>query len=144
MSVPKGKSGPEVAKENLAKVEDWVAERNRLRDWHEYEHNGKINRSALADELDFARSVTTQNRAVKKILEEKDRLWFQAEPVIKEAQEASLERSNAALGKASAANNKLIARVAELEAENRELRRENAAYRRMKSMIESGEPGFKL
>ena len=50
----KGKNGQQIASENVAAVTVWIAERNQRRDWHEYAYNNRINRSVLADELDFS------------------------------------------------------------------------------------------
>ncbi|MEW8309060.1 MAG: hypothetical protein AB2652_04775 [Candidatus Thiodiazotropha endolucinida] len=144
MSVPKGKNGKQVEEQHFRAVQAWIAERERLRDWDEYERDGKVNKSALAAELNFDRQVCRPKSRAGKLLEEKAKLWFGASEDKKKAQEARLERSSAALSKASSENNKLVARVAELEAENRELRRENAAYKRMRSMIESGDPGCRV
>ena len=145
MSVPKGTNGKQAGDRHFRDVLAWVAERERLRDWHEYRRGDKINRTALAEELGFDRGVIKDNPRVKDLVKEKDELWFGCDPEMKEAaQEARLERSSVALSKASSENNKLVARVAELEAENRELRRENAAFKRMKNMIESGDPGCRV
>lgn len=146
MSVSKGKNGKQAGKEHFEAVQRWVAERERLRDWHEYQRGDKINRTALAQELGFDRGVIKDNPAVRKLVEARDKQWFgAADPQKKkEAQDARLERSSAALSKASSENNKLTSRIAELEAEVRELRRENAAFKRMHSMIAAGEPGCSL
>jgi hypothetical protein len=140
----KGKSGQQVGQDNKTKVEHWVAERNQVRDWDEYASKGRINRSVVAAELDFGRSVTTQNPEVRKLLEDADKLWFKSEATTKATQEASIERSQELLGKASTANNKLAVRVAELEAENRQLRHKLSAYKRQQSLIEFGAPGCKI
>lgn len=55
----KGKNGQQKATENVASVVVWIAERNRLRDWHEYAYNNRINRRVIAEELSFAKSVCT-------------------------------------------------------------------------------------
>lgn len=139
----KGKSGQQAGQDNSTKVANWIAERTRLRDWDEYAHNGRVNRSIVADELDISRSVTIQNPEVKRLLAEADKLWFKAEPITKAAQDASIERTNAALGKASSENRKLTVRIAELEAENRKLQKDLTAYKRIHDLIASGEAGFK-
>jgi hypothetical protein len=145
MSVPKGTNGKQAGKAHFDAVQRWVAERERLRDWHEYQRGEKINRTALAAELGFDRGVIKDNPKVRELVEARDKLWFgSGSEKKKEAQEARLERSSAALSKASSENNKLVSRIAELEAENRELRRENTAFKRMQSMIEAGEPGFRV
>jgi len=143
----RGSSGRQDAKENVKKVTNWIAERNSLRDWDEYKNDlGKINRTALSVELDFGISVPHQNPAVKRLLQDAEQLWFKKTPKqpAEAAQEASIERSQVKLGKSSTENNKLTVRVAELEAENRQLQKELASFRRMRDMIESGMPGFKI
>ncbi len=72
----KGKNGQLIAQENVLLVKAWLTERNAGRDWHEYEYRGKINRTALADELGIAKSVCTQNKAVRTLIEEADTIWF--------------------------------------------------------------------
>jgi len=142
-----GSSGRQDAKENVKKVTSWIAERNSLRDWDEYKNNlSKINRTALSAELDFGISVPHQNPEVKRLLQNAEQLWFKKAPrkAAEAAQEASIERSQVQLGKTSTENNKLAVRVAELEAENRQLQKELASFRRMRDMIESGMPGFKI
>lgn len=155
-----------VADENVAKVEGWIAKRNAARDWDEYCHQGRIQRSKLAKELGFARSVTTQNPRVKALLEKKDLDWWGTEPIEKkQAQEASIERSQKALKSSEKFGNKQVALVAQLEAEIRDLKKERdknkprleslekenlalkkkiKAYEQRDSLIQSGFPGFAI
>lgn len=140
----KGKNGQQIAQENLERVKSWIEERNNQRDWHEYAHNNRINRRVLAQELDFAKSVCTQNQAVRALLEEADALWFNAEQVDRAAHEAARERAERRSSQAASSNNALTQRVAELEAENRQLRRELEAYKKQQALIEGGAAGFKL
>lgn len=139
----KGKNGQQVAQENIQKVETWIHERNQHRDWHEYEFNNRIKRRALAQELDFAYSVCTQNKAVRKLLEDAEELWFAPRVIEKDAHEAARERAEKRSGKLSSDNSELVQRNAELEAENRRLQRELNAYKEMESLVANGMPGFK-
>ncbi len=154
----------EVGDNNVAKVKSWIAERIANRDWDNYCHKGRIQRSNLAQELGFARSVTGQNSKVKALLEEKDKDWFGTEPTVRDkAQEASIERTQKALKSSEKFGNKQISRVAELEAINRDLNnkknksdarvekleKENLslkkkikAYEQRDNLVESGFPGF--
>lgn len=77
------KNGTQIGLENIELVKTWIAERNMHRDWHEYAYNNRINRKALAQELDFARSVCVQNLAVRQLLEEAEQGWFQSPMRIK-------------------------------------------------------------
>lgn len=140
----KGKNGQQLAQENLARVKAWIEERNQRRDWDEYAFNNRINRRVLADELDFAKSVCTQNQAVRKLLEEADALWFHSERIERAAHEAARERAEVRSGQIATSNNALVQRVAELEAENRQLRRDLEAYKQQQVLIEGGAAGFKL
>lgn len=139
-----GKNGQQIALENLALVRRWIDERNERRDWHEYAYNNRINRRVLADELGFAKSVCTQNGAVRALLEAADELWFRAERLDKAAHEAARDRAEIKAGQIAASNSALMQRVATLEAENRQLRRDLEAYKEQQSLIESGAPGFRI
>ena len=140
----KGKSGQQIAIENVASVTAWIQERNERRDWHEYAYNDRINRSVLADELDFSKSVCTQNGIVRALLEAADALWFNSEGVDKAAHEAARERAQIQTGRISSDNNALEKRLAELEAENRQLRYELNAFKKQKALVEGGASGFRL
>ncbi|TKB51190.1 hypothetical protein FCL40_01135 [Ferrimonas sediminicola] len=139
----KGKSGQQLAGENVAKVKAWIDDRNRHRDWHEYAFNNRINRCALAEELDFSTSVCTQNKAVRALLEAADELWFTNEEMDKASHDAAHERALKRTGQISSTNNALTRRVAELEAENRSLRRQLDAYKELEALISAGSPGFR-
>lgn len=60
-----GKSGQQIATENLHKFEQWVKERDEASDWPDYVRRGKLNRSDIATGCNFADSVPWQNPAVK-------------------------------------------------------------------------------
>lgn len=140
----KGKNGQQIAAENVALVIAWIEERNKRRDWDEYAFNNRINRRVIAEELDFAKSVCTQNEAVRAHLAAADGLWFNSEDVDKAAHEAARRRAEIQSGRVSSNNSELNQRVAELEIENRQLRRELDAYKRQQALVERGAAGFRL
>ena len=140
----KGKNGQQISAENVALVIAWLEERKERRDWHEYAYNDRINRSVLADELNFSKSVCTQNGTVRALLEAADALWFNSERVEKAAHEAARERAQTQAGRISFDNNALEKRLAELEAENRKLRYELNAYKKQQALVEGGAAGFRL
>jgi hypothetical protein len=140
----KGKSGQQIAVENVALVKAWIEERTKLRDWSEYAFNNRINRRVIAEELDFATSVCTQNKSVRDLLETADGLWFKSDGVDRAAHEASRQRAEVQSSYLSSNNNELRQRITELEVENRQLRRELDAFRRQQALVERGAPGFKL
>lgn len=140
----KGKNGQQKASENVASVISWITERNRLRDWHEYAYNNRINRRVIAEELDFAKSVCTQNSAVRKLLDDADAQWFNNEVVDKAAHDAARERAQIQSSRVSSDNSVLLKRLAELEAENQRMRQEIKAMKKQQALVLDGVPGFKL
>ena len=140
----KGKNGQQIAQDNIKLVQAWVDERNAARDWHEYEYSGKINRRVLAEELGFAKSVCTQNKAVRSLIEEADSYWFRKIDEDKKSHESARERAEMQSGMVSVSNNALSQRIAELEAENRQLQRELTKFKKQQMLIQSGAAGFKL
>ena len=143
-----GTNGIQDGEENFRKVEQWVSERNRLRDWDDYRNGGKIHRGDLADELGFGRSACNQNPRIKELLLKYDKIWFGTEPKSKDdqiaAQEASIERARGSLQNARADNNKSIGKIAELEAEVRRLEKIVDKYKRLHGLIETGDPGCRI
>ncbi len=140
----KGKNGQQIAQENIKLVQAWIDERNAARDWHEYEYSGKINRRILSEELGFAKSVCTQNKAVRALIEEADSYWFRKIDEDKKSHEAARERAEKQSSMVSVNNNALTQRIAELEAENRQLQRELAKFKKQQLLVQSGVAGFKL
>lgn len=140
----KGKSGQQIAQENIKLVKAWIDARNVARDWHEYEYSGKINRRVLADELGFAKSVCTQNKTVRALIEEADSYWFRKIDENKKSHDAARERTEKQSGIVSMSNNALTQRIAELEAENRQLQRELIKFKKQQMLVQSGAAGFKL
>ena len=63
-------SGKQIAAENIAKFEAWVDERRQAGDWQEYMRGGRmLNRTEIANECGFAKSVLRQNPTVNAALE---------------------------------------------------------------------------
>lgn len=140
----KGKNGQQLAEENIGSVKAWIASRNELRDWEDYSYNNRINRSLLSAELNFAKSVCTQNKTVRNILDEADNLWFGKCGEKLAAKEANVERSILIGQKNSNEAKKVLQRVAELEVENAHLRQKLAAHEKLQQLLEVGVAGFKI
>lgn len=122
-------SGQIRAAENIAKFESWIEERRMASDWRDYIRRGQLNRTEVAAECGFAKSVLRQNPAVKAALEALEaRLREQGtlpptkgeEPpqTLHEAATASVDRRVATL------NNRTEQRVKALEEQNASLRAE--------------------
>jgi len=118
-------NGQQIANENLAKFEAWIAERNAQNDKLDYIKNGKLNRSEVAKELGFGRSVWYQNPAVKELVAKLDSEWGKLKPAIpktvRELTEAR-ELANNKVKRTESANSKHLEKIAMLEAENRQLK----------------------
>lgn len=140
----KGKNGQQIAQENIKLVLTWIDERNAARDWREYEYSGKINRRVLAEELGFAKSVCTQNKVVRALIEEADNYWFRKINEDKKSHGAARERAEKQSSLAVVSNNVLTQRIAELEAENRQLQRELTKFKKQQMLVQSGAASFKL
>ncbi|MEI8353955.1 MAG: hypothetical protein WCG22_05545 [Lentisphaerota bacterium] len=125
----------ELAQEYAQRVVQWIAERDRRGDHAEYERDGRINRGALCAELDFGRSVLTQNPAVKAALAEAEARWFERRQVDIEAHEAARERAEKRVAERSADVSKLEDELARLKAENALLRRQLERYEAMDEVI---------
>jgi hypothetical protein len=69
----RGKSGQQIALENLQRFRDWVSERETARDWSHYARGDKLIRMKIARECGFAVSVLRQNLAVKADLDALER-----------------------------------------------------------------------
>jgi hypothetical protein len=140
----KGKNGQQMGQENILLVKAWIAERNTIRDWHEYEYGGKINRTTLADELGFSTSVCTQNGDVRTLIKDADAIWFRKSHKDNDSHEAARERAEKHCSLVSSNNNALIQRIAELEAENRKLHQKLIKYKKQQTLIQAGAAGFKI
>lgn len=62
-------NGQQLAAENLKRFESWSQEREAAGDWVDYIRQGQLNRTEVAAECGFAKSVLRQNPAVKTALE---------------------------------------------------------------------------
>lgn len=61
-------SGAQIAKANARKSDAWVNERHAAGDWQSYIRGDKLNRTEIALECGFAKSVLQQNPSVKQAL----------------------------------------------------------------------------
>ena len=112
--------------ENFEKLEIWYAERSRDGDLEAYVRNGKLNKSEVAKELGFGRSVWSQNAQVKSFVQEIDAKLADKHDIIvnKQTKEANhaREKANQKVARTQADNSKLLQKIAFLEEENRQLR----------------------
>ncbi|NCC22329.1 MAG: hypothetical protein EOM26_07690 [Alphaproteobacteria bacterium] len=138
----KGSSGRQDADCIVARLEKWLSERSKRRDWDEWKSpQGKINRTALAAELEISRSVMHSNPRVKALLLGKEMLWFGAEALTLEAAHAAHARADIAARRISQTSAKLLVRIAELEAENRYLKDNLAMRQALDDIVNCGLPG---
>ena len=118
----------ELGRENLQKFETWIAERKSQNDYLDYIRAGKLNRSEVAKELGFGRSVFAQNLSIKELALQLDAEWGVEKPTIpkteRELTEAR-ERANDKVKRTEASNSKLLEKIAMLEAEVRQLKLQN-------------------
>jgi CTP synthase (UTP-ammonia lyase) len=142
----KGKNGQQLAAENVAQVEQWIKRCYERRDWHDYEYNNRINRRILSEKLGFSKSVCTQNRAVRELLEAVEKEWFgDYGDVSHTVHEAPRETAEEPLGLNPAfTNSHLNQRIAELEAEADELRKQLAIFKKQQDLIAKGAAGFRV
>ena len=63
-------SGQQLSVLNSQRFNAWVDERLWSKDWGQYIYRNQLNRSILARECGFAKSVLRQNPAIKKALQE--------------------------------------------------------------------------
>lgn len=130
-------SGKQKAEANVKAVEKWIADRDEANDFNEYERQGKINRGALCSELDIARSVTNQNPAVKQLIAEAEKRWYDRPAEDIKSLKAASERYEKRVAVASSEISKLTDEIAKLKAENSELKRQLERYAAMDEVIKS-------
>ena len=130
-------SGQQKAQENVELVIRWIAERDLQNDFHEYERQGKINRGALCEELDFARSVVNQNPAVKALIAEAEARWYEAKADDVKSLKSASERSEKRVAQTVSDNSKLLDELAKLKAENHLLRTKLEKFEAMEEIIAS-------
>jgi len=121
--------------ENLDAVKQWVAERDAVGDYGEYERRGIVNRSVLFDELNISRSTFGSNAQIRAIIEEADKRWFGTKEADTKAHKAARERSEKKVAATNAEVNKLMDQIVKLKAENAQLKRENEKYAAMKEIL---------
>ncbi|MCM2308936.1 MAG: VPA1267 family protein [Sulfuritalea sp.] len=61
-------SGKQLAAVNAKRFNDWIADREAAEDWMNYIRIGKLNRTQIAGECQFALTVFRQNPAIKSAL----------------------------------------------------------------------------
>ena len=128
-------SGQQLARDNLAKFQSWIAEREVTNDWHDYLRGDKLNRSEIAAECDFSLSVMRQNPAVKEALEalESRLTTLGLTQPLRTAPDASNEAAAASEKvidkRIMAAKGRAEARVKALEEQNASLKAEVASLR---------------
>ncbi|MDP1732869.1 MAG: VPA1267 family protein [Sulfuritalea sp.] len=61
-------SGKQIAAVNVNRFNDWIADREAAEDWKNYIRIGKLNRTQIAGECQFALTVFRQNPAIKSAL----------------------------------------------------------------------------
>lgn len=133
-----GLSGKQIAVLNLQRFEAWVEERKRVGDWRLYVRGNKLNRSEIAVECGFAKSVLQQNPSVLSLLGEVERDLVKEGVLLATtsadaqlgpestslAQEGDTRATQAALGRAMAAKARAEQRAKGLEEQNAVLRAE--------------------
>lgn len=130
-------SNAQKAKENAEKLTAWIAERDAQQDFVEYERQGKINRQALCEELDFSRSVVTQNPAVKQLIADAEARWYDTQLLDSKAHDAARERSEKRVAQTNADVSLLQDELAKLKAENAALKRALQKYAAMDEVIQA-------
>lgn len=146
----KGKNGQQVANESVMALEAWINDRNVQRDYITYKIKGKckLNRTQIAEELDFAKSACYQNSRIKKLLEEAESLWYgkksPKEPDSTASEQAADERAVTRSDQMASQKSTLENRVAELEVVNQELRNKLKKFEQQQALVEGGATGFKV
>lgn len=123
-----GLSGQQLGRSNVQKFESWIAERDAANDWKDYLRRGKLNRSEIAAECGFVRSVFGSNPDLKAVLDALERRLIEQGVVVEEiaAVGASDEAREAS---AHAADRRVMAAKAKAEARVKALEEQNAALK---------------
>ena len=128
-------SGKQLGKDHADRVRAWIAERDAIGDCLEYERGGKVNRTALCAELDFARSVTIQNPAVRASLLEAEGRWYGIRQAGTAAQDAARERAEHRSVRLQRALNQALDENARLKSEISLLREKLKKYGVLDEML---------
>ena len=121
-------SGKRLGKNHAERVQAWIAERDAMGDYREYERGGKVHRTILCAELDFARSVTTQNPAVRASLLEAERRWYGTPHGSTDAHDAARDRAEHKSVRLQRALNRALDENARLKSEISLLREKLKKY----------------
>jgi len=135
-------SGQQLAQEYFEIVQNWIAERNAMQDFQEYERRGAINKTVLSQELGIGKSAFRQNPRIKAALEEAESRWFPKKEKTDEekakdnkAKEEALDRSESRLSASRSELSKVLDENAKLRAENSDLKRKLERFEEMQSII---------
>lgn len=128
-------SRQEQAIQYAERVRQWVAERDAMVDYMEYERGGKVNRAVLCAELDFGRSVVTQNPAVRESLRSAEVRWYSQTELPGEAHEAARERAETRSVRSERRLSSSQDMVAKLQAENVLLRKRLQKYEALDEIL---------
>lgn len=116
----------EIGNQNFKLFSEWHAQRAIDGDLNDYVRNGKLNKSEIAKELGFGRSVFSQNPQVKELAAGIDANLARKheKAVTKETKELTEAREKAdnRVARTEASNSKLLEKIAQLEEENRQLK----------------------
>lgn len=117
-------NGQQLAKQNVARFQEWADERTASNDWPDYVRGAHLNRTEIAKECGFAVSALRQNPELKSRLEAlearlTDSGTFRARPMAPEASSAARRAAQ------SASRDK--ARIKALEEQNAAQRAQIAA-----------------
>lgn len=130
-----GKSGQQMAADNLARFQVWVHDREHAKDWTDYWRGDKLSRTDIAAECGFGTAALRQNPAIKTELAALEaRLKapggpcaIPAETTPQEPPNAAQEESDKVLsGRLATAKASADQRIKHLEEENATLRGANA------------------
>jgi len=122
-------NGQQSGEQNVKKLNTWIVERIANGDWHDYVRGHKLNRSEIAKECNFARSVFQQNPEVERILADLE-TELRDDSILPPLPDASVDASagarvtpdERALSIAARKVNELTERVQQLETEKATLR----------------------
>ena len=129
-------SGRKIAEEYAARVRDWIAERDAQGDYEDYQRDRKVNRTTLCAELDFGRSVLTQNPNVKAQLLEAEQRWYgHGEKKANQDHDAARERAERKSTLTSRELSTALDENAKLRAENAHLRRKLRKYETLEEIL---------
>ncbi len=133
----RGKSGPQMAADNLARFQFWIRDREHAKDWDDYWRGDKLSRTNIAAECGFGTSALRQNPAIKAQLEALETRLKEEMTGCTSAKKTSQNTSNQAddisyavlAGRLTKAKSSADKRVKALEEQNATLRAELTTLR---------------